>query len=98
MMTTVRLDEVAEAVGLSKFHLLRTFKAATGLTPWRYQVQLRLATARDLLRAGTPASQVAVICGFFDQSHFTRLFRASYGITPAAFAAAQRVEQGEVAC
>jgi AraC family chemosensory pili system transcriptional regulator ChpD len=98
MVTNVRLDEVAEAVGLSKFHLLRTFKAATGLTPWRYQVQLRLATARDLLRAGTPASQVAVVCGFFDQSHFTRLFRASYGITPAAFAAAHRAETGRIAC
>lgn len=88
MAATIRLEEVAEAVGLSRFHLLRTFKAATGLTPWRYQVQLRLVTARELLRGGTPASQVAVICGFFDQSHFTRLFRASYGITPAAFAAA----------
>lgn len=90
MAATVRLDEIAAAVGLSKFHLLRTFKDATGLTPWRYQVQLRLATARELLREGTPASQVAVVCGFFDQSHFTRLFRASYGITPAAFAAAHR--------
>lgn len=98
LMTTVRLDDLAEAVGLSKFHLLRTFKAATGLTPWRYQVQLRLAAARDLLRAGTPASQVALLCGFFDQSHFTRLFRASYGITPAAYAAAHRSNNGETAC
>lgn len=88
--TVVRLDELAAAVGVSKFHLLRTFKAATGLTPWRYQVQLRLASARDLLRDGVPASQVAVVCGFFDQSHFTRLFRASFGITPAAFQAAYR--------
>ena len=88
--TVVRLDELAGAVGFSKFHLLRTFKAATGLTPWRYQVQLRLASARSLLRDGVPASQVAVVCGFFDQSHFTRLFRASFGITPAAFQAAYR--------
>ena len=81
---------LAAAVGFSKFHLLRTFKAATGLTPWRYQVQLRLASARALLRDGVPASQVAVICGFFDQSHFTRLFRASFGITPAAFQSAYK--------
>jgi AraC-like DNA-binding protein len=86
----LRLDDLAAAVGFSKFHLLRTFKAATGLTPWRYQVQLRLSVARDMLREGAPASQVAVICGFFDQSHFTRLFRASFGITPAAYAAAYR--------
>jgi AraC-like DNA-binding protein len=90
MATVVRLDELAAAVGFSKFHLLRTFKAATGLTPWRYQVQLRLASAREMLRDGVPASQVAVVCGFFDQSHFTRLFRASFGITPAAFQAAYR--------
>lgn len=98
LATTVRLDDLAAAVGLSKFHLLRTFKAFTGLTPWRYQVQLRLASARDLLRAGTPASQVALLCGFFDQSHFTRLFRASYGITPAAYAAAHRDDDGEISC
>lgn len=90
MATVVRLEELAAAVGFSKFHLLRTFKAATGLTPWRYQVQLRLASARALLRDGVPASQVAVICGFFDQSHFTRLFRASFGITPAAFQSAYK--------
>jgi AraC-like DNA-binding protein len=90
MANVVRLDELAAAVGFSKFHLLRTFKAATGLTPWRYQVQLRLAAARDMLRDGMPASQVAVVCGFFDQSHFTRLFRASFGITPAAFQVAYR--------
>ena len=53
-------------------------------------MQLRLASARALLRDGVPASQVAVICGFFDQSHFTRLFRASFGITPAAFQAAYK--------
>lgn len=90
MEAQVRLDDVAAVVGLSKFHLLRSFKAATGLTPWRYQVQLRLSVARDMLRHGMAAAQVAHSCGFFDQSHFTRLFRASYGMTPAAFGRAYR--------
>jgi AraC-like DNA-binding protein len=81
---------LARESGLSKFHLLRVFRDRTGLTPWQYQVNLRLDRARRLLQRGEPASQVADACGFVDQSHFTRIFRTVVGVTPAVYAASYR--------
>lgn len=89
-LTRVTLDQLAIEAQLSKFHLLRLFKTATGFTPWRYQAHLRIETAKRLLRAGEPASQVADACGFVDQSHFTRMFKSMLGITPAVYAAGHR--------
>jgi AraC-like DNA-binding protein len=89
-LAKVSLDRLSAEAGQSKFHLLRTFKAATGFTPWQYQVHLRIEHAKRLLRAGEPASQVADACGFVDQSHFTRIFKGLIGITPAVYAASHR--------
>ena len=83
----VPLEVLAVISGLSKFHLLRVFKAQTGLTPWQFQTQLRIDLARKLLAAGEAPGQVAVACGFADQSHLTRRFRQLVGVTPAAYAA-----------
>lgn len=84
----ITLADLGAAVGLSRFHLLRQFKAATGQTPWQYQTQLRIELARAQLRAGEPVARVAQNCGFVDQSHFTRIFRRVVGVTPGTFAAA----------
>lgn len=86
----VPLETLARESGLSKFHLLRVFKERTGLTPWQYQVNVRLNHARRLLQRGEPASQVADACGFVDQSHFTRVFRLVMGVTPAVYASGYR--------
>ncbi len=86
----VPLDILATVSGLSKFHLLRVFKAQTGLTPWQFQMQIRIDLARRLLSAGESAGQVAVACGFVDQSHMTRRFRQLVGLTPAAYASDTR--------
>jgi AraC-like DNA-binding protein len=86
----ISLDRLSAEAGQSKFHLLRTFKAATGFTPWQYQVHLRIEHAKRLLRVGEPASQVANACGFVDQSHFTRIFKSLIGVTPAVYAASHR--------
>lgn len=83
----VPLEILAVISGLSKFHLLRVFKAQTGLTPWQFQTQLRVDLARKLLAAGETPGQVAVACGFADQSHLTRRFRQLVGVTPAVYAA-----------
>jgi AraC-like DNA-binding protein len=89
-LAKIPLDVLARESGLSKFHLLRVFRDRTGLTPWQYQVNLRLDRARRLLQCGEPASQVADACGFVDQSHFTRIFRTVVGVTPAVYAASYR--------
>ena len=71
----VPLDELAQVAGLSRHHFARSFKAATGLPPHCYQLQLALEHAKRLLAGGLPISQAALDAGFADQSHFSRLFR-----------------------
>ncbi|HEU0054758.1 MAG TPA: AraC family transcriptional regulator [Longimicrobium sp.] len=92
----VPLDELARAALMSKFHLVRRFKAALGVTPGQYQLLLRLAHARTLLERGHPVSWVAYETGFADQSHLTRSFRETYGMTPGRFAALAGSEPGDV--
>uniref|UniRef100_UPI000940C5D4 helix-turn-helix domain-containing protein n=1 Tax=Pseudomonas aeruginosa TaxID=287 RepID=UPI000940C5D4 len=84
------LDEMAEQVGLSKYHLLRAFKKATGLSPRQWSMQLRTRRALGLLRRGLAVGEVAHALGFADQSHLTRYFTSAYGISPGRYQRAVR--------
>lgn len=79
------LDEMAAYLGLSKFHLLRSFQKHVGLSPRQWAMQLRTRRAQGLLRRGVAATTVAHVLGFADQSHLNRHFRAAYGISPGRF-------------
>ncbi len=83
----VSLDDLAETANLSRYHLLRVFKRATGVSPHSYHLQLRVAAARRLLRQGQAIAEVAQDTGFTDQSHFTNTFRQMLGATPGQYAA-----------
>jgi AraC family transcriptional regulator len=78
------LADLAAVTGLSVSQFTRRFKAATGQTPHRYLVRLRVDAACRLLRAASlPIAQVATACGFSHQEHLTRVMRAQLGTTPA---------------
>lgn len=79
------LDDLARAAGTDRFRLTRAFKAAFGLPPHAYLVQLRLTRARRLLARGLSPATVAADLGFADQSHLGRWFRRAYGLTPARY-------------
>jgi AraC-like DNA-binding protein len=81
----VRLEALSELAGLSRFHLIRVFRAATGVAPHAWQLQLRIHWAKVLLTQGRPLVEVALETGFADQSHFTRKFKQVVGMTPGAF-------------
>lgn len=81
----IGLDDLARVSGVDRFRLTRAFKAAFGLAPHAYLVQLRLARARHLLAQGDSPADVAVALGFADQSHLGRWFRRAYGLTPAHY-------------
>lgn len=81
----IPLEQLAAIAGVSKYHLVRTFRAAVGAPPHRYQRALRLTRSLLMLRQGAPLSAIAHELGFADQSHFTRAFRAEYGTTPGAW-------------
>ena len=77
---------IASTVRLSLSHFTRAFKKSVGVSPHVYICRRRLARAK-LLMATTaePLSQIALSCGFADQSHFTRLFKCQEGEPPNAW-------------
>jgi len=89
----VTLETLAATAGMSRFHLLRAFARRYGAPPHAFQLALRVAAARKQLRAGTRASEVALQLGFADQSHLSRHFRSSLGVTPTAYAAEVRAKK-----
>lgn len=81
----VPLEKLAQIANLSPFHLARVFTKEIGVSPHIYQTQVRLKKALDFLALGKPISEVATDTGFFDQSHFTKAFKAKFGITPGQY-------------
>lgn len=81
------IDDLALAAGLSPFHFIRTFRRELGMPPHGYLTQIRLRQARALLAGGHQPAEAALAAGFFDQSHLTKHFKRSFGITPAHYAA-----------
>jgi AraC-like DNA-binding protein len=86
----VSLRDLADLAGLSRFQILRAFVKVTGLSPHGYQRQCRLHLVRRLIRAKRPLAEAAFEAGFADQSHMSRLFVKSYGMTPGVYASSTR--------
>ncbi|TPW64836.1 helix-turn-helix transcriptional regulator, partial [Schumannella sp. 10F1B-5-1] len=79
--------EAARLLGTHPSHLVRVFSRSYGIPPHRYLTALRVDRARQLLRAGLPAAEVAARAGFHDQAHMSRHFRRVLGAAPGTFAA-----------
>jgi len=82
----VSLLDLAAVGGLSASRLAHAFSAEVGLPPHAYQLQRRVLLAKALLATGTAPAQVAAHCGFADQAHLTRRFKALVGTTPGRYA------------
>jgi transcriptional regulator GlxA family with amidase domain len=80
------LRDIAAACGLSVNHLSRAFRRSTGLPPHAWLIGARLEAAKTLLRQRTRAlADIALACGFADQTHFTRVFTTRIGLSPGAW-------------
>jgi AraC family transcriptional regulator len=87
-----RLDQsfpvaaVADACGLSVNHFSRAFRRSMGKPPHRWLLDRRIERARELLRdTEISLADIALACGFAEQSHFTRVFTRTVGIPPGAW-------------
>ena len=79
------LAELAAEAGLSRYQLLRSFRAEVGMPPYAWLAQHRVARARVLLEQGHRPAEAATLTGFADQAHLTRWFRRVVGVTPGAY-------------
>lgn len=82
----VNLDDLAAALGLSRFQASRTVSKTCGRSFQQLLLAARLATAQDLLReTDLPMVEVALRSGFGDRAHFHRCFRNAFAISPQAW-------------
>ncbi len=86
----ISLQYLATACGLSPTHLAHAFRASVGVAPHRWLLQRRVDRAKQMLQqGGKSTAEIALECGFADQSHLTRVFRRLTGHTPSAWRHAQ---------
>ena len=80
------LDELSREAGVHPVHLSRVFRKYTGDGIGDYVHRLRLrAACEQMLAPEWSLAEISINAGFADQSHFTRAFRKTTGMTPAAF-------------
>jgi len=85
------LAAIAADVGISPIYLTQVFQQVEGLPLYRYQLQLRLSRALDLLGEHVDLTRLALDLGFSSHSHFSAAFRRAYGQTPSEFQRSARV-------
>ncbi len=86
LASELTISQLASECRLTASHFARAFRRSTGVAPQRYLMQLRVDEAkRHLAAAHLPLSDIALICGFGDQSHLTRVFKQLVGMPPGAW-------------
>jgi len=82
----VSLKDLAALCGLSVSYFVRAFKQSTGEPPYRWILRHRVERSKSMLaHSDAGLAEIAVSCGFADQSHFTRMFKSFVGMPPAAW-------------
>jgi len=85
-MDKISLEDIAGSAGISRTKCTSLFKVYTETTPVEYLNSYRLEeAARRLVNEHTPVAEIALACGFSQQSYFGRMFQKEYGMTPLAY-------------
>jgi AraC-like DNA-binding protein len=87
--------ELEAVTGLTRYELARQFRLMCGTSPYRYLLMRRLDVARQQLVGDRSLVEVAIEAGFADQAHFSRMFKATFGITPARYRARRLPESSK---
>lgn len=94
----VHSTELEAITGLVRYDFARQFRLICGTSPYRYLLMRRLDYARELLALKQPLAEVALEAGFADQAHFTRMFKAAYGMTPTRYSLLTSPESSSTLC
>lgn len=81
----ISLSDLSNLVSLNPFYVVRLFTKEFGIPPHAYQVQARVRHSTRLIRNGEKLSDIAIRCGFHDQSHYIRHFKKIMGVTPRQY-------------
>jgi len=79
------IAEVARAAGISRFHFIRLFEVAFGVTPHQYRIGVRIGEARWLLAHGQPVTEVCMAVGFSSLGSFSASFARRVGQAPSVY-------------
>lgn len=82
----ILLNDLATLAGLSRTLFVQRFKVSFKQTPHRYLMEARVRRSQGLLaKTSLPTSQIALMCGFADQSHFSASFKRAVGVSPSVY-------------
>ncbi|MFJ2362684.1 helix-turn-helix domain-containing protein [Pseudomonas sp. NPDC087697] len=79
----ITLDDLADCAGRDRWSLSNDFRLFFGTSPHRYLTLRRLDRVKTLTHAGKALSDAAIEAGFFDQSHMSRHFKKTFGLSPS---------------
>jgi AraC-like DNA-binding protein len=83
------IDDLARSAGCSRYHFVRSFRAAYGETPGRYLAMRRIERAKDLLRSvNLTVTEICMLVGFSSLGSFSAKFTAVVGMSPSEYRAA----------
>ncbi len=81
------VEELADELGVTKSHLVRSFGDALGVTPGRYLAEVRIEAARQYLARGHSLEVVATLCGYSGANYLCKVFKKATGMSPAQYRA-----------
>lgn len=82
----ISLDDMSEHVGISKYHLCRSFKKVTGYSPKEYIIHLRISQAKILLEStNLPSYKIGFLTGFQNEANFIMHFKKITNMTPGNY-------------
>lgn len=86
LSSAIVLEDLASVLNISRYHFCHLFKQSFGIAPYQYILQRRVERAKQLLhRQELSITEIALACGFANQSHFTKHFRQQTGSTPKQY-------------
>lgn len=84
-MEKIKIEEIADYIGLNRKYLSRIFKQKTGLSMQEFLIKKRLTEAKKLIERGYNVGEAGMLCGYGDAFAFSKAFKSFFGESPKAY-------------